>query len=105
MDIPVLPDVGGGGDHQIGIIQILPYIIPSEHLYIFRHFRSGHFREVFRTDQCDHFCVRRQLTDKADRIRVMNSGAVTGLVDARTATKEEIGLLMTKTNQNRKEKA
>ena len=40
-----------------------------------------------------------------DRILVINSGAVTGLVDARTATKEEIGLLMTKTNQNRKEEA
>ena len=33
-----------------------------------------------------------------DRILVMNSGAVTGIVDARTATKEEIGLLMTKTD-------
>ena len=32
-----------------------------------------------------------------DRILVINSGAVTGIVDARTATKEEIGLLMTKT--------
>ena len=33
-----------------------------------------------------------------DRIMVVNSGAVTGMLDARTATKEEIGLLMTKTN-------
>ena len=32
-----------------------------------------------------------------DRILVINGGRVTGLVDARTATKEEIGLLMTKT--------
>ncbi len=32
-----------------------------------------------------------------DRILVINGGAVTGIVDARTATKEEIGLLMTKT--------
>ena len=32
-----------------------------------------------------------------DRILVVNSGRVTGVVDARTTTKEEIGLLMTKT--------
>ena len=32
-----------------------------------------------------------------DRIMVINSGAVTGIVDARTATKEEIGLMMTRT--------
>ncbi len=32
-----------------------------------------------------------------DRIMVIGSGKVTGIVDARTATKEEIGLLMTKT--------
>ena len=31
-----------------------------------------------------------------DRIMVINSGKTTGIVDARTATKEEIGLLMTK---------
>jgi simple sugar transport system ATP-binding protein len=30
-----------------------------------------------------------------DRIMVINSGAITGIVDARTAVKEEIGLLMT----------
>ena len=33
-----------------------------------------------------------------DRIMVISSGYVTGIVDARTATKEEIGLLMTKTD-------
>ena len=40
-----------------------------------------------------------------DRIMVINSGAVTGIVDARTATKDEIGLLMTKTDAVRKEGA
>ena len=30
-----------------------------------------------------------------DRIMVINSGKITGIVDGRTATKEEIGLLMT----------
>ena len=34
-----------------------------------------------------------------DRILVMCSGQVTGIVDARTATKEEIGLLMMKNTQ------
>ena len=38
------------------------------------------------------------LLELCDRILVINSGAVTGIVDARTATKEEIGLLMTKTD-------
>ena len=33
-----------------------------------------------------------------DRIIVMNGGRITGTVDARTATKEEIGLLMTKSD-------
>lgn len=33
-----------------------------------------------------------------DRILVISSGKVTGIVDGRTAKKEEIGLLMTKTN-------
>ena len=33
-----------------------------------------------------------------DRIMVIGSGKITGTVDARTATKEEIGLLMTKTS-------
>ncbi len=37
------------------------------------------------------------LLELCDRIMVIGSGRVTGLVDARTATKEEIGLLMTKT--------
>ena len=40
-----------------------------------------------------------------DRIVVINSGAVTGIVDARTATKEQIGLLMTKTDAAEKEDA
>ena len=40
-----------------------------------------------------------------DRIMVINSGAVTGIVDARTVTKEEIGLLMTKTDNAEKEVA
>ena len=38
------------------------------------------------------------LLELCDRILVINSGAVTGIVDARTATKEEIGLLMTRTD-------
>ena len=38
-----------------------------------------------------------------DRILVINSGAVTGVVDARTTTKEEVGLLMTKTATNAQE--
>lgn len=33
-----------------------------------------------------------------DRILVINSGHVTGIVDGRTATKEEVGFLMTKTH-------
>ena len=37
------------------------------------------------------------LTELCDRILVIGSGRVTGIVDARTATKEQIGLLMTKT--------
>ncbi|MBR6185588.1 MAG: ABC transporter ATP-binding protein [Clostridia bacterium] len=45
------------------------------------------------------------LLELCDRILVINSGAVTGIVDARTATKEEIGLLMTKTDDARKEEA
>ncbi len=36
------------------------------------------------------------LLELCDRILVINSGKVTGIVDARTTTKEEIGLLMTK---------
>ena len=36
------------------------------------------------------------LLELADRILVIGHGEITGIVDARTATKEEIGLLMTK---------
>lgn len=36
------------------------------------------------------------LIELCDRILVIGSGSVTGIVDARTVTKEEIGLLMTK---------
>ena len=39
------------------------------------------------------------LLELCDRIMVMNNGRITGLVDARTATKEEIGLLMTQTER------
>ena len=39
------------------------------------------------------------LTELCDRILVIGGGAVTGIVDGRSATKEEIGLLMTKSNQ------
>ena len=46
-----------------------------------------------------------ELLELSDRIMVINSGAVTGIVDARTATKEEIGLLMTKTDDTAKENA
>ena len=45
------------------------------------------------------------LLELCDRIMVINSGAITGIVDARTATKEEIGLLMTKTDVTAKEDA
>ncbi len=45
------------------------------------------------------------LLELCDRILVINSGAVTGVVDARTATKEEVGLLMTKTDAAEKEAA
>ncbi len=38
------------------------------------------------------------LIELCDRIMVIGSGAITGIVDGRTATKEEIGLLMTKSN-------
>jgi len=43
------------------------------------------------------------LLELCDRILVINSGAVTGIVDARTATKEEIGLLMTRTDAGKEE--
>ena len=38
------------------------------------------------------------LLELCDRIMVIGSGKVTGMVDGRTATKEQIGLLMTKTD-------
>ena len=45
------------------------------------------------------------LLELCDRIMVINSGTVTGIVDARTATKEEIGLLMVKTDERKEEDA
>ena len=39
------------------------------------------------------------LLELCDRIMVMNNGRITGMLDARTATKEEIGLLMTQTER------
>ena len=39
------------------------------------------------------------LLELCDRILVIASGRITGCVDARTTTKEEVGLLMTKGNQ------
>ena len=45
------------------------------------------------------------LLSLCDRILVMNGGRITGCVDARTATKEEIGLLMTKTDLQGREEA
>ncbi|MEE1278981.1 MAG: ABC transporter ATP-binding protein [Acutalibacteraceae bacterium] len=39
------------------------------------------------------------LIELCDRIMVIGSGRITGIVDGRTATKEEIGLLMTKTDK------
>jgi simple sugar transport system ATP-binding protein len=38
------------------------------------------------------------LIELCDRIMVVASGQITGIVDARKTTKEEIGLLMTKHN-------
>lgn len=43
------------------------------------------------------------LTELCDRILVISSGKVTGIVDGRKATKEEIGLLMTKTDSVEKQ--
>ncbi len=40
------------------------------------------------------------LLELCDRILVVGSGRITGCVDARTATKEEIGLLMTKSDHS-----
>ena len=42
------------------------------------------------------------LIDLCDRILVINSGKITGVVDARNTTKEEIGLLMTKNDGGEK---
>ena len=39
------------------------------------------------------------LLELCDRIMVISSGKITGMVDARTVTKEEVGLLMTKSNR------
>lgn len=39
------------------------------------------------------------LVELCDRIMVINSGKITGIVDGRTAVKEEIGLLMTKSTE------
>ena len=38
------------------------------------------------------------LIELCDRIMVIGGGRITGIVDARRTTKEEIGLLMTKTD-------
>ncbi len=43
------------------------------------------------------------LIDLCDRILVLSGGRVTGIVDGRTAKKDEIGLLMTKSKDTRKE--
>ena len=44
------------------------------------------------------------LLELCDRIMVICAGRVTGIVDGRTATKEEIGRLMTKTDNYATEK-
>ncbi len=43
------------------------------------------------------------LLELCDRIMVIGGGRVTGIVDGRTASKEEIGLLMTKTTDEQKQ--
>jgi len=43
------------------------------------------------------------LIELCDRILVIGSGSVSGIVDARNTTKEEIGLLMTKSSHSEKE--
>jgi len=43
------------------------------------------------------------LLERCDRIMVIGSGKVTGIVDARSVTKEEIGLLMTKSGEEEKQ--
>ncbi len=45
------------------------------------------------------------LIELCDRIMVINSGRVTGIVDGKTATKDEIGLLMTKNIERENENA
>ncbi len=40
------------------------------------------------------------LLDLCDRIMIICAGKITGIVDGRTATKEEVGLLMTKTDSD-----
>ena len=45
------------------------------------------------------------LLELCDRILVIGSGHVTGIVDARTVTKEQVGLLMTKTTVAKEESA
>ncbi len=43
------------------------------------------------------------LLELCDRILVINSGRITGICDGRTTTKEEVGLLMTKSDRQGKE--
>ena len=43
------------------------------------------------------------LLELCDRILVLRGGSISGIVDARTTTKEEIGLLMTKTGKEKKD--
>ena len=43
------------------------------------------------------------LVELCDRIMVIGSGRITGVVDARNTSKEEIGLLMTKSKYEGKE--
>ena len=45
------------------------------------------------------------LIELCDRIMVIGSGKINGIVDGRSATKEEIGLLMTKSNGEKEEQA
>ena len=45
------------------------------------------------------------LLELCDRIVVLCAGRVTGVVDARTAKKEELGLLMTRTGEKEKANA
>ena len=43
------------------------------------------------------------LVELCDRIMVVADGRITGIVDGRTATKEQLGLLMTKTHRKGEE--